>query len=62
MFPHFSPALVAEVAKSAIERTPKGGVVSAASLENLNKIVLSSDETLKAITMQEAFDPSLLKD
>ena len=62
MFPHFSPALVAEVAKSAIERMPKGGVVSAASLENLNKIVLSSDDTLKAITMQEAFDPALLKD
>ena len=62
MFPNFSSDLVAEVAKSAIARAPKGGVVSADSLESLNKIVLSSDDTLKAITMQEAFDPSLLKD
>ena len=62
MFPNFSPELVAEVAKSSISRAPKGGVVSAVSIENLNKIVVSSDDTLKAITLQEAFDPSLLKD
>ncbi len=62
MFPNFPPELAAEVAKSAIARAPKGGVVSAASIESLNKIVLSSDDTLKAITLEEAFDPSLLKD
>ena len=62
MFPSFSPELIAEVAKSAISRAPKGGVVSAESIDNLNKIVLSSDDTLKAVTLQQAFDPSLLKD
>ena len=62
MFPNFTPELVAEVAKSAIARAPKGGVVSAESIDNLNKIVLSSDDTLKAVSLQEAFDPSLLKD
>ncbi|MBX9739555.1 MAG: ABC transporter substrate-binding protein [Beijerinckiaceae bacterium] len=62
MFPTFSPQLVAEVAKSAIERAPKGGIVSAESIENLNKIVLATDDTLKAVTLQEAFDASVLKD
>jgi NitT/TauT family transport system substrate-binding protein len=62
MFPSFSPELVAEVTKSAIARAPKGGVVSAESIDNLNKIVLATDDTLKPVTLQEAFDPSLLKD
>ncbi len=62
MFPNFKPELIAEVAKSAVERTPKGGVVSAESIDNLNKIVLASDDTLKAVTLQEAFDASILKD
>ncbi|MDB5572838.1 MAG: exported protein of unknown function [Hyphomicrobiales bacterium] len=62
MFPNFKPELVAEVAKSAVERTPKGGIVTPESIENLNKIVLASDDSLKAVTLQEAFDASLLKD
>jgi ABC-type nitrate/sulfonate/bicarbonate transport system substrate-binding protein len=62
MFPSFSHELVVEVTKSALQRAPKGGMVSAASIENLNKIVLSSDDTLKAVTLQDAFNPSLLKD
>ncbi len=62
MFPNFTPALVAEVAKSAVERTPKGGMVNAESIDNLNKIVLATDDTMKAVTLGEAFDASLLKD
>ena len=62
MFPNFSPELATEVARSAIARAPKGGVVSATSIENLNRIVLASDDTLKPVTLQEAFDPALLKD
>jgi NitT/TauT family transport system substrate-binding protein len=62
MFPNFTPALVAEVAKSAVERTPKGGMVNAESIDNLNKIVLATDDTVKAVTLGEAFDASLLKD
>ena len=46
MFPNFTPELVAQVAKSAVERTPKGGIVSAQSIENLNKIVLATDDTV----------------
>ena len=45
-----------------MERTPKGGMVSAASIDNLNKIVLATDDTMKAVTLKEAFDASLLKD
>ncbi|MDB5641217.1 MAG: exported protein of unknown function [Hyphomicrobiales bacterium] len=62
MFPTFTPALAAEVAKSSVERTPKGGMVSAASIDNLNKIVLATDDTLKPVTLSEAFDASLLQD
>lgn len=62
MFPTFTPALAEEVAKSAVARAPKGGIVSAESIENLNKIVLATDDTLKPVTLQEAFDASLLKD
>ncbi len=61
MFPSFTPELVAQVAKSAVERTPRGGIVSAASIDNLNKIVLSTDDTLKPVTLTQAFDASLLK-
>ena len=62
MFPNFTPELVAQVAKSSVERTPKGGIVSAESIDNLNKIVLATDDTVKAVTLKEAFDASLLKD
>ncbi|MDB5649641.1 MAG: exported protein of unknown function [Hyphomicrobiales bacterium] len=62
MFPAFTPELLAQVSKSAVERAPKGGMVSAESIDNLNKIVLATDDTLKPVTLQEAFDPSVLKD
>lgn len=61
MYPNFSPELAAAVAKSAVERTPNGGIVSAASLENLNKIVTATDKTLTPVTLEEAFDASLVK-
>jgi NitT/TauT family transport system substrate-binding protein len=61
MYPNFSPELVAEVAKSSVSRAPKGGFVTAESIANLNKIVLSTDDTLQAVTLEQVFDPSLLK-
>lgn len=62
MYPNFAPELVAEVAKSAVARAPKGGVVTAESIDNLNKIVLASDDSLAPVTLDQAFDASLLKD
>lgn len=62
MYPTFTPELVADVARSAVARAPKGGFVTAASIENLNKIVLATDDTLKPVTLDEAFDAALLKD
>ncbi len=62
MFPTFSPELLQQVAKSALSRAPKGGLVSPESIDNLNKIVLATDDTLKPVTLQQVFDPSLLKD
>jgi NitT/TauT family transport system substrate-binding protein len=62
MFPAFTPELLDQVSKSAVARAPRGGMVSAESIENLNKIVLATDDTLKPVTLQEAFDPSVLKD
>lgn len=59
MYPNFSPALIAEVAKTAVERTPNGGVVGPESLKNLNEIVMLSDDTLKAVTLEEVFDAKL---
>jgi len=61
MYPNFSPELAAEVAKSSVERTPKGGFVTKESIDNLNKIVLATDDTLKPVTLEQAFDASLLK-
>lgn len=61
MYPNFSPELAAEVAKSAIARAPKGGLVSKESIDNLNKIVLATDDTLQPVTLEQAFDASLLK-
>ena len=61
MYPNFSPELAAEVAKSAVARTPDGGRVSAAAVENLNKIVTATDDTLKPVTLTEAFDAELIK-
>lgn len=60
MYPNFSPELVAEVAKSAVERMPKGGHVTTESIKNLNGILTSADPSLKPVTLQEAFDPALL--
>lgn len=60
MYPNFSEELIAEVAKSAVERTPKGGNVTAESIKNLNDILISADPSLKPVTLQEAFDPALL--
>ncbi|MEP9347716.1 ABC transporter substrate-binding protein [Xanthobacter sp. KR7-225] len=60
MYPNFSPSLIAAVAKTAVARTPAGGVVSPDSLKNLNEIVLVSDDTLKPVTLDEAFDPKLV--
>jgi hypothetical protein len=37
-------------------------MVNAESIDNLNKIVLATDDTVKAVTLGEAFDASLLKD
>jgi len=61
MYPNFTPALSAEVAKSAVSRMPGGGLVNAESIKNLNDIVTATDDTLKPVTLQEAFDASLLK-
>ena len=61
MYPNFSPELVAEVAKSAVERMPKGGIVTEESIKNLNDILIAADSSLKPVTLQEAFDPALLK-
>lgn len=61
MYPSFTPELAAEVAKSAVSRMPEGGLVSAESVKNLNDIVIATDDTLKPVTLQEAFDASLLK-
>lgn len=61
MYPNFSPELAAAVAKSAVQRTPDGGIVKAASLDNLNKIVTATDKSLTAVTLDEAFDASLVK-
>jgi NitT/TauT family transport system substrate-binding protein len=61
MYPSFSPELAAAVAKSAVQRTPNGGIVSAASLENLNKIVTATDKSLTPVSLDEAFDASLVK-
>ena len=60
MYPNFSPALVADVAKSAVERMPDGGVLSPEALKNLNEIVILSDDTLKPVTLDDAFDPKLI--
>jgi len=60
MYPDFSPALAAEIAKSAVERTPDGGVVSDESISTLNKILTSADDSLKPVTLNEVFNPSLL--
>lgn len=62
MYPNFAPELVAEVAKSAVARAPKGGMVSAESIKNLNEILLSADDTLKPVTLDQVFDPALVKD
>jgi NitT/TauT family transport system substrate-binding protein len=51
MYPSFSPELAAAVAKSAVQRTPNGGIVSAASLENLNKIVTATDKSLTPVSL-----------
>ncbi|MBB6309168.1 ABC transporter substrate-binding protein [Xanthobacter tagetidis] len=59
MYPNFSPSLIAAVAKTAVARTPAGGVVSPDSIKNLNEIVLVSDDTLKPVTVEEVFDPKL---
>ncbi|RAI38386.1 ABC transporter substrate-binding protein [Rhodoplanes roseus] len=61
MYPNFSPELAAEVARSAVARAPKGGIVTAESIDNLNKIVIASDDSLKPVTLEQAFDASLLK-
>lgn len=60
MYPNFSPTLVSEVAKSAVARMPDGGIVSPDSLKNLNEIVTLSDDTLKPVTLDEAFDAKLV--
>ncbi|MEP9375372.1 ABC transporter substrate-binding protein [Aquabacter sp. CN5-332] len=60
MYPNFSPELAAEVAKSAVSRMPNGGVVSAESIKNLNDIVTATDDTLKPVTLEEAFDAKLI--
>jgi len=62
MYPNFMPELAAEVAKSAVARAPAGGIVTAESIANLNKIVLASDDSLQPVTLEQAFDASLLKD
>lgn len=60
MYPNFSAELVAEVAKSAVERMPKGGVVTPESIKNLNDILTSADTSLKPVSLQDAFNPALL--
>ncbi|CCB63488.1 MULTISPECIES: ABC transporter substrate-binding protein [unclassified Hyphomicrobium] len=61
IFPNFSPALVAIVAKSMTERLPEGGVVSKDSFENMSNISLSESKSMKPVPFSEGFDPSLLK-
>jgi NitT/TauT family transport system substrate-binding protein len=60
MYPTLSHEVVAESAKSEVSRMPKGGVVTPDQVKNLNDIVLATDDSLKAVTAGEVYDPSLL--
>ena len=62
MYPNFSDELAAEVSKSAIERAPQGGLLSAESIRNLNSIVTTADTTLKPVAYADAVKPDLLRD
>lgn len=62
MYPNFSEELATEVAKSAIERTPQGGLLSTESIRNLNAIVTTADTSLKPVAYADAVKPDLLKD
>ncbi len=60
MYPNFPPELAADIAKSAVARTPPGGIVSQEAIGNLNDILLATDDSLKRVAAEDAFDPSLL--
>lgn len=62
MYPNFSDDLAAEVSKSAIERAPQGGLLSAESIRNLNSIVTTADTSLKPVAYGDAVKPDLLRD
>lgn len=61
IFPNFSPALVAVVAKSMTDRLPADGVVSKDSFENMSNISLSESKSMNPVPFSDGFDPSLLK-
>jgi len=61
MYPSFPPALTEAVARSAVERMPRGGLVSPESIATLNDIMLATDDSLKRLSPKDAFDPSLLR-
>jgi NitT/TauT family transport system substrate-binding protein len=59
MYPTLPHDVVAESAKSEVARMPPGGVVSPEAVKNLNDIVLATDDSLKAVTPKEVYDPTL---
>ena len=60
MYPTLPHDVVVASAKSEVSRMPKDGVVSPESVKTLNDIVLATDDSLKAVTPAEVYDPSLL--